>query len=151
MVVASNGNLHIKNVTESMELKLAYWCQVSDRITEQTTLSETSGRIRLRSAVGHHQQGRPTIRDIVQEVSVMEGEEVELVCLAVGLPTPQYTWYCGPAQSEQTGKLCLNPGWNTIARTKIRKPGTYKYSCVARNKYGHDRKSVTVVVRGMLH
>lgn len=83
-----NGNLHIRYVKYSDQL-MSYWCQVKNKLTGHTFLSQTSGRVHLNEPQG---SVPPKITDTIQEVSVMKGESVQLPCAAQGHPSPSYRY-----------------------------------------------------------
>ncbi|KAG1671039.1 Down syndrome cell adhesion molecule-like protein Dscam2 [Nymphon striatum] len=84
-----NGHLHINSVTAEMNLNLGYWCQVKNRITEETFLSQSAGRIILTDPQGGV---APVITDIMKTVSIERGKAVKLSCAAQGSPPPTYEW-----------------------------------------------------------
>ncbi|KAG1671033.1 Down syndrome cell adhesion molecule-like protein Dscam2 [Nymphon striatum] len=92
--VFTNGTIKLNKfqndiVSSSMDLSLGYWCQVRNKITNKTFLSQTAGRIKLTEP---HGGSPPTVTDNMETVTVGKGESIELNCATQGNPPPSYQW-----------------------------------------------------------
>ncbi|KAG1668755.1 Down syndrome cell adhesion molecule-like protein Dscam2 [Nymphon striatum] len=136
-IMTLNGNLHIRYVKYSDQL-MSYWCQVSNRLTGETFLSQTSGRVHLNEPQG---SVPPKITDTIQEVSVMKGESVQLPCAAQGHPSPSYRWkFKGTVikKSESRGSLLIS---------ETHQPSTDTYICEVSNNIGADKAKTILTIR----
>lgn len=138
MIVTNNKKLYVQNVTEGMDLKLGFWCQVRNRLTGKTVLSQSAGRIKLTKPQGGVQ---PTITDLAQIISTQKGISVKIYCAGQGFPPPAYTWEDSSKRKISTSPILV------ISNTK---PGTYSYVCLVRNKFGVDKRKTNLIVRGKI-
>ncbi|XP_007935886.1 hemicentin-1 [Orycteropus afer afer] len=74
------------------------------------------------------------------EVSVLLGENVELVCNANGIPTPIIQWLRDgkPITSGETKRMRVTPDGSTLNIYGALKTDMGKYTCVATNPAGED-------------
>ncbi|CAM1303008.1 Uncharacterised protein g3434 [Pycnogonum litorale] len=135
--VTSKGNLHIRNVKISDQL-ISYWCQVRNIITNQSVLSETSGKVYVTESRGSVQ---PRITDINHEVSVEKGASIELACAAQGYPPPTYTWINEETNVEKTSSF------GSLIISDTQKPRKTRYTCDVKNTIGSDKDSTVLTVR----
>lgn len=136
--MAANGQLLIKKVSSETNEKLGYWCQIRNKLTGETFLSQSAGRIKLTE----HQGGvPPTISHITDTLSVEMGRPVDLSCVGQGYPPPVYTW-----KSDVDGEIISRESNFKVEDTST--AGTFKYSCTVKNKFGSDESRSTVVIRG---
>ncbi|KAG1671037.1 Down syndrome cell adhesion molecule-like protein Dscam2 [Nymphon striatum] len=134
-----NGNLHISNIVGSSDLELGYWCQVKNKLTNDTFLSKTAGKIRLTEPRGGVP---PTITDLTEHISVNLGQVVKLECAGQGNPPPKYRWI--------SGKGAILSSSAVFTWTKTETPGTYSFTCIIENRFGSDSSQVKVIVKEKL-
>ncbi|CAM1303014.1 Uncharacterised protein r2_g1301 [Pycnogonum litorale] len=132
-MVPGNGNLHVK-FSSGSSIQQGYWCQVKNRVTGETFLSQTSGRIRLT-----HPQGAvpPVITDLSSTIYVQRGESIEISCAAQGHPSPAYRWKKPDGEFVSSESLVIS---------ETGKPGSFVYRCFVSNSNGEDSKSTVVIV-----
>lgn len=136
--MAENGQLLIQNISPKTNVELSYWCQIRNRLTGETFLSQSAGKIKLTE----HQGGvPPSISHISETVSVELGESAEMSCAGQGYPPPTYVW-----KSNYNGKV-LSKG-PTLEIKDLSKSGTFTYSCIVQNKFGSDESKSSLIVRG---
>lgn len=89
-MVTPSGKLHIHNTNE-YDGKMSYWCQVQHRLSHETFLSTTSGRIYLTTPQGGVS---PKIIDYEANIRVESRQRgvVDLPCAAQGNPAPFYRY-----------------------------------------------------------
>ncbi|CAM1303015.1 Uncharacterised protein r2_g1302 [Pycnogonum litorale] len=133
--VTETGNLHIRNVLSTQDQQLGYWCQVKNRFTNETFLSQTAGRIKLMEP---HSTVLPTITDIIETVFVEKGKPAQLSCAAQGNPPPTYRWI------PPDGTAVDGDGILTVTDTEF--AGSYEYRCTVTNGNGEDSKSTFLMV-----
>lgn len=134
-----NGNLHIKSISNK-NLDLGFWCQVKSKLTGETFLSQSAGRVILTDPQGGV---APVIIDIIESVSIESGETLKLPCAAQGSPPPTYRW-----TSKNYEKIASKN--STLSITHTQEAGSYIYSCIVENKFGVDKKNTKVIIRGTL-
>lgn len=137
--MAVNGQLLIESLkTSTTKLELGYWCQIRNKMTGDTFLSQSAGKIKLTE---HRGGVPPSITHISDAVSAKLGQPVELSCIGQGYPVPKYKW-----KSNADGKIISTSSTFQIESTP--KAGTFEYSCIVTNKFGSDERKSTVIVRG---
>lgn len=136
--MAANGQLLIENVSSKTKVKLGYWCQIRNKLTGESFLSQSAGRIKLTE----HQGGvPPTISHISETVSAELGKPAELSCVGQGYPPPTYLW-----KSSNGSKIISRDSIFYIDGISV--AGTYEYSCSVSNKFGSDQRKSTIIIRG---
>ncbi|XP_076310247.1 fasciclin-2-like [Tachypleus tridentatus] len=89
----------------------------------------------------------PMIRDLPDTTEALEGESVILHCSADGYPSPDYSWL-----NREYKNMSKEPGYDvdkdkgTLTILKVEKEDRGKYTCVAKNPAGEDRKMTTLMV-----
>ncbi|XP_073073009.1 hemicentin-1 isoform X4 [Manis javanica] len=78
--------------------------------------------------------------EIPSEVSVLRGENVELVCNANGIPTPLIQWLRDgkPITSNETERIRVTANGSTLNIYGALSSDTGKYTCVATNPAGEE-------------
>ncbi|KAK2508441.1 hypothetical protein MC885_016939, partial [Smutsia gigantea] len=78
--------------------------------------------------------------EIPSEVSVLRGENVELVCNANGIPTPVIQWLRDgkPITSNETERIRVTANGSTLNIYGALSSDTGKYTCVATNPAGEE-------------
>ncbi|KAG1671041.1 Down syndrome cell adhesion molecule-like protein Dscam2 [Nymphon striatum] len=133
--VTYSGNLHMKSVSSDKKLNLGFWCQMKNKITGETFLSQSAGKIIVTDPQGGV---APVITDIMESISIERGEIANLHCAAQGSPPPSYEW---TSRHEVISKS------SNVLVTDTQDAGTYTYTCIVENKFGIDKSSVKVIIR----
>lgn len=135
------GTIFISNITfaEAGE----YECRASN----------IAGEVSQTTSV--HVQQPPLIRIIpdVPELTITEGDELKLECLAEGLPTPTVHWQSPQSPpTDDSRSFYAHPGSEDLPQSVIhmynvarRDEGTY--ICNAKNEAGEDQRYITVLVQ----
>ncbi|XP_036128071.1 hemicentin-1 [Molossus molossus] len=86
--------------------------------------------------------------EIPSEVSVLLGENVELVCNANGIPTPVIQWLRDgkPITSSETERIRVTANGSTLVMYEALPADTGKYTCVATNPAGEEDRIFNVNV-----
>ncbi|KAG1650321.1 Down syndrome cell adhesion molecule-like protein Dscam2 [Nymphon striatum] len=137
--MAANGQLLIENVSSKSKIDLGYWCQIRNKLSGETFLSQSAGKIKLTE---HQGSIPPTISHITEKVTAKLGKPTELSCVGQGYPPPNYIW------KSKDGNIISES--STLQIEDISKAGTYEYSCIAKNKFGRDERKSVVTVREIL-
>ncbi|KAG1650334.1 Down syndrome cell adhesion molecule [Nymphon striatum] len=132
-----NGKLLIHDVSSESSIDLGYWCQVKNKLTGDSFLSQSAGKIKI---TGHQGGVPPTISHISETISIEVGESVELSCVGQGYPPPVYTW-----RTRSTNKIASRR--SKLQIKNLAEAGTFTYSCKVENKFGIDESQVAVIVR----
>ncbi|KAG1654810.1 Down syndrome cell adhesion molecule-like protein Dscam2 [Nymphon striatum] len=135
--MAENGQLLIENVSRNTNVKLGFWCQIRNRLTGETFLSQSAGRIKVTDNQGGVP---PTISHISETVSINMGQEAELTCAGQGYPPPTYAW-----KLNSNGKILSESP--TLDIEDFSDSGTFVYSCIVANKFGSDERKSRLIVR----
>ncbi|XP_022255646.1 fasciclin-2-like [Limulus polyphemus] len=89
----------------------------------------------------------PMIRDLPDTTEAVEGESVILHCSADGYPSPEYSWL-----NKEYKNMSKEQGYDvdkdkgTLTILKVEKEDKGKYTCVAKNPAGENRKTTTLMV-----
>ncbi|KAG1654824.1 Down syndrome cell adhesion molecule-like protein Dscam2 [Nymphon striatum] len=126
----------IENVERSDNLNSGFWCQVKHKLSAETFLSQTSGKVIATESGGHIP---PVITLISQTVNTQLGNSAQLICVARGFPPPKYQWKSGRETISTASVYIVD---------YIKEPGTYRFTCVAENAYGSDTSQTILVVKG---
>ncbi|KAG1668759.1 Down syndrome cell adhesion molecule-like protein Dscam2 [Nymphon striatum] len=132
MIMTDTGNLLIENVERSDNLN-----QVKHKLSAETFLSQTSGKVIATESGGHIP---PVITLISQTVNTQLGNSAQLICVARGFPPPKYQWKSGRETISTASVYIVD---------YIKEPGTYRFTCVAENAYGSDTSQTILVVKDL--
>ncbi|XP_026178915.1 hemicentin-1 [Mastacembelus armatus] len=132
-----------QRVLSSGSLQIAF-IQPSDTGRYTCIAANAAGTVSLEMSLTV--QIPPSIRDGEQEVEVVENSQVQLVCVAEGVPQPSLSWdKDGIPLSESTGEYTILPsGELTIDIAQPEDAGTY--TCIATNEVGQDSRTMTLSV-----
>lgn len=137
MTITNNGHLFFSKITQDMDTKLGYWCQVRNTVTNKTFLSRSAGRVKITHTSSSSLS--PTITYTNDVTYVRSGDVVKVFCAAQGNPAPQYSWTHG---SQTIGSEPV------LKIEDTKKPGDLVYTCNVRNKFGKDAMKVKIVITG---
>ncbi|XP_025414614.1 Down syndrome cell adhesion molecule-like protein Dscam2 isoform X28 [Sipha flava] len=152
-LVLPSGELHIRDVTPEDGTK-SYQCRTKHRLTGETRLSATKGRLVITEPVGFKS---PTFSSssksswFVKSVS----EHLSLLCSAQGYPAPEYRWYKFLEGSNKKQAVILDDrikqvsGTLIIREAKVEDSG--KYLCVVNNSVGGESVETVLTVTAPLN
>ncbi|XP_042237804.1 Down syndrome cell adhesion molecule-like protein Dscam2 isoform X41 [Homarus americanus] len=149
-LVLPSGELHIRSVSSEDGFK-SYKCRTVHRLTQETRLSATAGRLVISEAVGSSKPHLPSRNqgDVKQEA----GSSVSLFCEAQGFPPPHFGWFKfsenGRKASVELGERVKQVGGTLIIReAKVDDSG--KYLCVVNNSVGGESVETVLTVTAPL-
>ncbi|XP_042237801.1 Down syndrome cell adhesion molecule-like protein Dscam2 isoform X38 [Homarus americanus] len=149
-LVLPSGELHIRSVSSEDGFK-SYKCRTVHRLTQETRLSATAGRLVISDPKS---QVPPRVtRTRVPEVTLDTQSSASLFCPAQGHPLPLYTWFKfsenGRKASVELGERVKQVGGTLIIReAKVDDSG--KYLCVVNNSVGGESVETVLTVTAPL-
>ncbi|XP_042237803.1 Down syndrome cell adhesion molecule-like protein Dscam2 isoform X40 [Homarus americanus] len=149
-LVLPSGELHIRSVSSEDGFK-SYKCRTVHRLTQETRLSATAGRLVISEPVGHSPPRVASV-DIVRAIQ-QAGVTFPLLCQAQGFPLPHYRWFKfsenGRKASVELGERVKQVGGTLIIReAKVDDSG--KYLCVVNNSVGGESVETVLTVTAPL-
>ncbi|XP_045126212.1 Down syndrome cell adhesion molecule-like protein Dscam2 isoform X48 [Portunus trituberculatus] len=150
-LVLPSGELHIRSVSSEDGFK-SYKCRTVHRLTQETRLSATAGRLVI-SAPGGHVQPKLS-GDRLQELSgESAGSSIAMLCPAQAFPRPEFRWFKfnenGRKASVELGERIKQVGGTLIIReAKVEDSG--KYLCVVNNSVGGESVETVLTVTAPL-
>nr|AGL39311.1 Down syndrome cell adhension molecule [Eriocheir sinensis] len=149
-LVLPSGELHIRSVSSEDGFK-SYKCRTVHRLTQETRLSATAGRLVISDPVGMSSPKFPT-RDRVA-TDKEEGSSFPLLCPAQAHPPPRTRWFkfseTGRKASVELGERIKQVGGTLIIReAKVEDSG--KYLCVVNNSVGGESVETVLTVTAPL-
>ncbi|XP_025834465.1 Down syndrome cell adhesion molecule-like protein Dscam2 isoform X28 [Agrilus planipennis] len=151
-LVLPSGELHIRDVGPEDGYK-SYQCRTKHRLTGETRLSATKGRLVITEPVGSKP---PTFSSDSRIFSAVKhfGQSFSLLCPAQALPVPVFKWYKfvdgttrkQPVQLDDRVKQVA--GTLIIREAKVEDSG--KYLCVVNNSVGGESVETVLTVTAPL-
>ncbi|XP_042237807.1 Down syndrome cell adhesion molecule-like protein Dscam2 isoform X44 [Homarus americanus] len=153
-LVLPSGELHIRSVSSEDGFK-SYKCRTVHRLTQETRLSATAGRLVISDPVGFSapkftwEERVNTLLTVVKPL----GTSVSLFCEAQGFPVPLVRWFKfsenGRKASVELGERVKQVGGTLIIReAKVDDSG--KYLCVVNNSVGGESVETVLTVTAPL-
>ncbi|XP_065340873.1 cell adhesion molecule Dscam1 isoform X28 [Cloeon dipterum] len=150
-LVLPSGELHIRDVGPEDGYK-SYQCRTKHRLTGETRLSATKGRLVITeptSSVGPKISGGR-----LQELSVREKNSATVLCLSQGFPVPNFRWYKFAEGTAKKVAVSLNDRVKQVSGTLIIKEAKVedsgKYLCVVNNSVGGESVETVLTVTAPL-
>ncbi|XP_067127158.1 cell adhesion molecule Dscam1-like isoform X1 [Centruroides vittatus] len=146
--VYPSGQLHIRNVGSTDDFT-SYRCRTRHRLTGETRLSDSQGRLVVTDPQNTFP---PRITDSRSTIEGLLHQTVELPCAAQGLPIPKYRWHKVEGNVLTpilTGQRFEQLGGSLIIKD-LRPDDDSKYVCVMRNNVGEERTQTRLVMSGHL-
>ncbi|XP_026825585.1 Down syndrome cell adhesion molecule-like protein Dscam2 isoform X29 [Ooceraea biroi] len=151
-LVLPSGELHIRDVGPEDGYK-TYQCRTKHRLTGETRLSATKGRLVITEPVGSVKPKFPTIDDI-RGFRMIKGGSVTLLCPAQGFPVPFHKWYKFIEGTSRRQPVQLNERVRQVSGTLIireaRVEDSGKYLCIVNNSVGGESVETVLTVTAPL-
>nr|XP_026486081.1 Down syndrome cell adhesion molecule-like protein Dscam2 isoform X25 [Vanessa tameamea] len=151
-LVLPSGELHIRDVGPEDGYK-SYQCRTKHRLTGETRLSATKGRLVITEPVGRVPPKFPTM-DNVRGFGSLINSSVTLLCPAQAFPVPLSRWYKFIDGSARKQPVVLNDRVKQVSGTLIIKEAKVedsgKYLCVVNNSVGGESVETVLTVTAPL-
>nr|XP_017031921.1 Down syndrome cell adhesion molecule-like protein Dscam2 isoform X26 [Drosophila kikkawai] len=151
-LVLPSGELHIREVGPEDGYK-SYQCRTKHRLTGETRLSATKGRLVITEPVG---SVAPKV-DMEDKVAVSirdSNNSLNLLCKAQGYPMPAFRWYKFIEGTTRKQAVVLNDRVKQVSGTLIIKDAVVedsgKYLCVVNNSVGGESVETVLTVTAPL-
>ncbi|XP_047530775.1 Down syndrome cell adhesion molecule-like protein Dscam2 isoform X44 [Vanessa atalanta] len=151
-LVLPSGELHIRDVGPEDGYK-SYQCRTKHRLTGETRLSATKGRLVITEPVGSKS---PTFSNDVQFSGITRktDQDFALLCQAQAFPVPLFRWYKFIDGSARKQPVVLNDRVKQVSGTLIIKEAKVedsgKYLCVVNNSVGGESVETVLTVTAPL-
>ncbi|XP_064216083.1 Down syndrome cell adhesion molecule isoform X20 [Tribolium castaneum] len=151
-LVLPSGELHIRDVGPEDGYK-SYQCRTKHRLTGETRLSATKGRLVITEPIGSVLPKFPTT-DISRTFKGHLRESLTLLCPAQAFPVPKYRWYKFVEGTTRKQAVTLNDRVKQVAGTLIIREAKVedsgKYLCVVNNSVGGESVETVLTVTAPL-
>nr|NP_001036525.1 down syndrome cell adhesion molecule 1, isoform G [Drosophila melanogaster]ABI31076.1 down syndrome cell adhesion molecule 1, isoform G [Drosophila melanogaster] len=151
-LVLPSGELHIREVGPEDGYK-SYQCRTKHRLTGETRLSATKGRLVITEPVGSVGP-KLTSGDDSRTVRIRQEDSVTLLCPAQAYPVPVYRWYKFIEGTTRKQAVVLNDRVKQVSGTLIIKDAVVedsgKYLCVVNNSVGGESVETVLTVTAPL-
>ncbi|XP_068973087.1 cell adhesion molecule Dscam1 isoform X15 [Bombus flavifrons] len=151
-LVLPSGELHIRDVGPEDGYK-TYQCRTKHRLTGETRLSATKGRLVITEPVGFAKPKFSMI-DKSRTFEILEAQSVTLQCPAQAYPVPVLKWYKFIEGSSRRQPVQLNERVRQVSGTLIireaRVEDSGKYLCIVNNSVGGESVETVLTVTAPL-
>ncbi|XP_050520769.1 cell adhesion molecule Dscam2 isoform X20 [Daktulosphaira vitifoliae] len=150
-LVLPSGELHIRDVTHEDGTK-SYQCRTKHRLTGETRLSATKGRLVITEPVS---ATAPNFPMMAESFKFRFLSNLNMLCPAQGYPVPSHRWYKFAEGSNKKQAVTLNDrikqvsGTLIIREAKVEDSG--KYLCVVNNSVGGESVETVLTVTAPLN
>ncbi|XP_043680301.1 Down syndrome cell adhesion molecule-like protein Dscam2 isoform X1 [Vespula pensylvanica] len=152
-LVLPSGELHIRDVGPEDGYK-TYQCRTKHRLTGETRLSATKGRLVITEPVATRKPKFSSDSKIVGWYDRAAGQDLTLLCPAQGFPVPTYRWYKFIEGSSRRQPVQLNDRVRQVSGTLIireaRVEDSGKYLCIVNNSVGGESVETVLTVTAPL-
>ncbi|XP_014598806.1 PREDICTED: Down syndrome cell adhesion molecule-like protein Dscam2 isoform X21 [Polistes canadensis] len=151
-LVLPSGELHIRDVGPEDGYK-TYQCRTKHRLTGETRLSATKGRLVITEPVATK---KPKFSSDIKLAwyDRIVGQDLTLFCPAQGFPVPTYRWYKFIEGSSRRQPVQLNDRVRQVSGTLIireaRVEDSGKYLCIVNNSVGGESVETVLTVTAPL-
>ncbi|XP_063893577.1 cell adhesion molecule Dscam1 isoform X44 [Helicoverpa armigera] len=150
-LVLPSGELHIRDVGPEDGYK-SYQCRTKHRLTGETRLSATKGRLVITEPMGSAAPKVATKMIDITEVSL--SNTVTLLCPAQAFPVPIFRWYKFVEGTTRKQPVTLDDRVKQVSGTLIIKEAKVedsgKYLCVVNNSVGGESVETVLTVTAPL-
>ncbi|XP_047530774.1 Down syndrome cell adhesion molecule-like protein Dscam2 isoform X43 [Vanessa atalanta] len=151
-LVLPSGELHIRDVGPEDGYK-SYQCRTKHRLTGETRLSATKGRLVITEPIGSKSPTFSTDTKMSWYVRTID-QSLNLLCLAQAFPVPVFRWYKFIDGSARKQPVVLNDRVKQVSGTLIIKEAKVedsgKYLCVVNNSVGGESVETVLTVTAPL-
>ncbi|XP_059046508.1 cell adhesion molecule Dscam2 isoform X26 [Achroia grisella] len=151
-LVLPSGELHIRDVGPEDGYK-SYQCRTKHRLTGETRLSATKGRLVITEPVGRVSPKFPSM-DSSRSFSGLLNTSLTILCPAQAFPVPLFRWYKFIDGSTRKQPVTLNDRVKQVSGTLIIKEAKVedsgKYLCVVNNSVGGESVETVLTVTAPL-
>ncbi|XP_017867829.1 PREDICTED: Down syndrome cell adhesion molecule-like protein Dscam2 isoform X34 [Drosophila arizonae] len=151
-LVLPSGELHIREVGPEDGYK-SYQCRTKHRLTGETRLSATKGRLVITEPIGSKAPAVPAGVQTFQQV-VPLGASFAMLCQAQAFPVPVFRWYKFIEGTTRKQAVVLNDRVKQVSGTLIIKDAVVedsgKYLCVVNNSVGGESVETVLTVTAPL-
>nr|XP_037870602.1 Down syndrome cell adhesion molecule-like protein Dscam2 isoform X15 [Bombyx mori] len=151
-LVLPSGELHIRDVGPEDGYK-SYQCRTKHRLTGETRLSATKGRLVITEPVGSKS---PTFSNDVQFSGIIRKtyQDFAMLCQAQAFPVPLFRWYKFIDGTTRKQPVTLDDRVKQVSGTLIIKEAKVedsgKYLCVVNNSVGGESVETVLTVTAPL-
>ncbi|XP_047019460.1 Down syndrome cell adhesion molecule-like protein Dscam2 isoform X45 [Helicoverpa zea] len=150
-LVLPSGELHIRDVGPEDGYK-SYQCRTKHRLTGETRLSATKGRLVITEPINSAPPKVPT--KTIEFVEFAMDSSVTLLCLAQAFPVPVFRWYKFVEGTTRKQPVTLDDRVKQVSGTLIIKEAKVedsgKYLCVVNNSVGGESVETVLTVTAPL-
>ncbi|XP_030242125.1 Down syndrome cell adhesion molecule-like protein Dscam2 isoform X24 [Drosophila navojoa] len=151
-LVLPSGELHIREVGPEDGYK-SYQCRTKHRLTGETRLSATKGRLVITEPVGSVAP-KVDIKDEINYARAALNHSLAIVCPAQSYPVPMFRWYKFIEGTTRKQAVVLNDRVKQVSGTLIIKDAVVedsgKYLCVVNNSVGGESVETVLTVTAPL-
>ncbi|XP_055906135.1 cell adhesion molecule Dscam2 isoform X21 [Eupeodes corollae] len=150
-LVLPSGELHIREVGPEDGYK-SYQCRTKHRLTGETRLSATKGRLVITEPVSSTAPKIPSVS--ARPITVSHFSSISILCPAQGYPAPNFRWYKFIEGTTRKQAVVLNERVKQVSGTLIIKDAVVedsgKYLCVVNNSVGGESVETVLTVTAPL-
>ncbi|CAL7934267.1 unnamed protein product [Xylocopa violacea] len=150
-LVLPSGELHIRDVGPEDGYK-TYQCRTKHRLTGETRLSATKGRLVITEPASSSKPQFPSVNDV--GLRVTKGTGLSLLCPAQAFPVATFRWYKFIEGSSRRQPVQLNDRVRQVSGTLIireaRVEDSGKYLCIVNNSVGGESVETVLTVTAPL-
>ncbi|XP_049546742.1 Down syndrome cell adhesion molecule-like protein Dscam2 isoform X7 [Anopheles darlingi] len=151
-MVLPSGELHIREVGPEDGYK-SYQCRTKHRLTGETRLSATKGRLVITEPLGRVAPKLTSSSKIIT-AEVRHSNTIALLCSAQGYPIAVFRWYKYIEGTQQKKAVVLDERVKQVSGTLIIKDAVVddsgKYLCVVNNSVGGESVETVLTVTAPL-
>ncbi|XP_008186297.1 Down syndrome cell adhesion molecule-like protein Dscam2 isoform X44 [Acyrthosiphon pisum] len=152
-LVLPSGELHIRDVTPEDGTK-SYQCRTKHRLTGETRLSATKGRLVITEPVGLKSPAF-SAKSETYKFKMKSFADLDLLCDAQGYPIPAFRWYKFIEGSNKKQAVTLDDRIKQVSGTLIIREAKVddsgKYLCVVNNSVGGESVETVLTVTAPLN
>ncbi|XP_047019436.1 Down syndrome cell adhesion molecule-like protein Dscam2 isoform X23 [Helicoverpa zea] len=151
-LVLPSGELHIRDVGPEDGYK-SYQCRTKHRLTGETRLSATKGRLVITEPIGSKSPSFSSGSKLAW-FEIRQKQDFALICPAQGYPVPLFRWYKFVEGTTRKQPVTLDDRVKQVSGTLIIKEAKVedsgKYLCVVNNSVGGESVETVLTVTAPL-